>query len=68
MEAMVYKNRQQVINFLTINITKWGTKDKVVYNKSHILDIIGSETRFFCGRSTGDPFCGVHQSIGADHP
>ena len=28
MEAMVYKNRQEAINLLTINITKWGTKKK----------------------------------------
>ena len=28
MEAMVYKNIQEAINFLNINITKWGTKKK----------------------------------------
>ena len=39
MEAMVYKNRQQAINLLTINITKWGTKKKVVANSSQIPEI-----------------------------
>ena len=65
MEAMVYKSRQ-AINLLTVNITKWGTKKKVVENTSPI----GREARKCCGRgcSIGDPFCGVHQSIGADHP
>ena len=28
MEVMVYKNRQQAINLLTVDITKWGTKKK----------------------------------------
>ena len=34
MEATVYKNIQQGINLLTINITKWETKNKVVNNTS----------------------------------
>ena len=67
---MVYLKRQQAINLLTVNITKRGTKKKVVDNKSQISYIIGMEARNFCGRnrSIGDPFCGVHQLIGADHP
>ena len=45
MEAMVYKNRHQAINLLTINITKWGTKKKVVENTHQRPDIIGREDR-----------------------
>ena len=33
-EELVYKNRQEDNNFLTINIKKWGTKNKVVENTS----------------------------------
>ena len=40
MEEILYKNRQKAINFLNINIKKWGTKNKVVYNKYHITEII----------------------------
>ena len=68
MEAMIYKNRQYAINLLTINITKWGTKKMVVYNTFQRLKIIGREAIKYYGRSVGDPFCGVHQYIGADHP
>ena len=32
MEAIVYRHRQYDISLLTINITKWGTKNKVVEN------------------------------------
>ena len=55
---------------LTINITKWGTKKKVVDNTSQIIEIIGRETIKMGGRgrSIGDTLCGVHQSIGGDHP
>ena len=31
-------------------------------------EIIGREDRNICGRSGGDPLCGVHQSIRVDHP
>ena len=65
---MVYKNRQQAINLLTINITKWGTKNIVVDNTSRRPEIIGGEARKFFGCSIGDTLFGVHQSIGADHP
>ena len=65
---MVYKNRQQDNILLTIKITKWGNKKTVVYNTFQRPEIIGREARKFYGRYIGDPFCGVHQSIGADHP
>ena len=68
MEATVYKNIQQGINLLTINITKWETKNKVVNNTSQIPEIICREAREICGRSIGDPLFGVHQFIGEDHP
>ena len=45
MEAMVYKNRQYAINLLTINITNFGTKKKVVENTSQRPEIIGGESR-----------------------
>ena len=38
MEEMVYKNKQQAINLLTINITIWRKK-KVVENTSQRPDI-----------------------------
>ena len=55
---------------MTINITKWVTKKKVVENAYQIPEIIGMEARKSCGRgwSIGDPVCGVHRSIGTDHP
>ena len=61
---MAHKNRQYP------NIKKWGNKKKVVENTSQRLEIIGREARKIRGhgRSIGDPFCEVHQSIGADHP
>ena len=65
---MVYKNRQLAISLLTIKITKWGTKNTVVYNTSQRPEIIGREVRKKFGRSMGDPLCGFHKSIGADHP
>ena len=48
---MVYKNRQYTINLLTIKITKWGTKNKVVENTPKISDIIGvndSRRKTYC--------------------
>ena len=70
MESKVYKNRQLAINLWTFNITKWGTKKKLVENISQRPDIIGREARKFCccGSFIIDHFCGVHQSIGAYHP
>ena len=44
---MIYKNRQQAVNVSTINITKWGTKKKMVDNTSKTPDIIGWEARKF---------------------
>ena len=40
----------------------------VVYNTSQRPEIIGREARNICSCSVGDTFCGVNQSIGADHP
>ena len=51
MEAMVYKNRQQAINLLTINITKWGTKKKVVENSSKRPEIPYINGGIFSGNS-----------------
>ena len=53
---------------MAINITKRGTKKKVIENTSQRPEIIGREARNICGQSIGDTFYGVHQSIGADHP
>ena len=39
MEALIYKLRRSDINFLTINITKWGTKIKSVENTPQIPEI-----------------------------
>ena len=67
---MVYKNIQQAINLLTINITKWVTKNKVIENTYQRPEIIVREARknYGCGLSISDTFYGFHQSIGADHP
>ena len=51
MEAMVYKNRQLAINLLTINITKWGTKNKVIENTSQRPEIPYVHSGFFSGDS-----------------
>ena len=37
------------------------------YNTSQQPEILGREARNICGRSVGDPFCAINQSIGADH-
>ena len=42
---MVYKNRKEEINLLTINIKKRRTKNKVVENTPHRPYIIGRENR-----------------------
>ena len=56
------------MNLLKIIITKWVTKKTVVWNISQRPEIIGREARKFYCCSVGDPFCVVHQYIGADHP
>ena len=55
------------MNFLTIKITKWGTKKTVEYNKSKRPEIIGWMAKAFCGYSDNDGFCGVYQPVGAYH-
>ena len=56
MEEMLYKKQYQDINVLIIIITKWGTKKKVVWNKSQRPEIIGREAR-------NNKYLGVNSNI-----